>query len=74
MKDLISGYARLCFSGFGLGVDAARALGVAIFIFTIIFVAAGALIWWIVKLLLKRNKEKKATETTGEQQTTAQKE
>lgn len=59
---LIGGWWRVCASGFGLGVDAARAVGIVVFILSIIFVIGIAIIWWIVKFFVNRNNEKKAAE------------
>jgi hypothetical protein len=36
---LIGGWWRVCASGFGLGVDAARAVGIVVFILSIIFIS-----------------------------------
>ncbi len=62
---LIGSWWRICASGFGLGVDAARAVGIVVFILSIIFVVGIAIIWWIVKFFIKRNKEKKAEEAAA---------
>ena len=59
---LIGTWWRICASGFGLGVDAARAVGIVVFILSIIFVVGIAIIWWIVKFFIKRNNDKKAEE------------
>lgn len=64
---LIGGWWRVCASGFGLGVDAARAVGIVVFILSIIFVVGIAIIWWIVKFFINRNKEKKAAEAAAQQ-------
>ncbi|MBE6213181.1 MAG: hypothetical protein E7131_00670 [Rikenellaceae bacterium] len=63
---LIGGWWRVCASGFGLGVDAARAVGIVVFILSIIFVVGIAIIWWIVKFFINRNKEKKAAEAAAQ--------
>ena len=65
---LIGTWWRVCASGFGLGVDAARAVGIVIFILSIFFVVGIAIIWWIVKFFINRNKEKKAAEQQAAQQ------
>lgn len=66
---LIGTWWRICSSGFGLGVDAARAFGIAIFIVTIIFVIGIAILWWIISFFVNRNKEKKAAEAAPQQAT-----
>lgn len=58
---LVGTWWRICASGFGLGVDAAKAVGIVIFLLSIIFVVGIAIIWWIVKFFMNRNKEKQAT-------------
>ena len=72
---LIGTWWRICASGFGLGVDAARAVGIVVFILSIIFVVGIAIIWWIVKFFIKRNKDKKAEEAAAKPaaETTAEK-
>lgn len=62
---LIGTWWRICASGFGLGVDAAKAVGIVIFLLSIIFVVGIAVIWWIVKFFINRNKEKKEAEQTA---------
>lgn len=62
---LIGTWWRVCASGFGLGVDAAKAVGIVIFLLSIIFVVGIAIIWWIVKFFMNRNKEQK--EAAGRQ-------
>lgn len=62
---LIGTWWRICASGFGLGVDAAKAVGIVIFLLSIIFVVGIAIIWWIVKFFMNRNKKQK--ETAGQQ-------
>lgn len=62
---LIGTWWRICASGFGLGVDAARAVGIVVFILSIIFVVGIAIIWWIVKFFIKRNNDKKAEEAAN---------
>ena len=57
---LIGTWFRICASGFGLGVDAAKALGIVVFILSLVFVVGIAIIWWIVKFFINRNKEKQA--------------
>lgn len=66
---LIGSWWRVCASGFGLGVDAARAVGIVVFILSIIFVVGIAIIWWIVKFFINRNKEKKAAEAAAQSAT-----
>jgi hypothetical protein len=63
---------RICASGFGLGVDAARAVGIVVFILSIIFVVGIAIIWWIVKFFLNRKKEQQAAEATTAEATNAE--
>ncbi len=65
---LIGTWWRVCASGFGLGVDAARAVGIVVFLLSIIFVVGIAIIWWIVKFFIKRNKEKKEAEQMAAEQ------
>lgn len=65
---LIGTWWRVCASGFGLGVDAARAVGIVIFILSIFFVVGIAILWWIVKFFINRNKEKKAAEQQATEQ------
>lgn len=65
---LIGTWWRVCASGFGLGVDAARAVGIVVFILSIIFVVGIAIIWWIVKFFLNRKKEQQAAEATTTEQ------
>ena len=55
---LIGSWFRICASGFGLGVDAAKAFGIVIFILSLVFVVGIAIIWWIVKFFMNRSKEK----------------
>lgn len=64
---LIATWWRVCASGFGLGADAAKALGIVVFFVSLIFVIGVAIIWWIVKFFIKRNKEKKAAEASAPQ-------
>jgi len=63
---LIGTWWRICASGFGLGVDAARAVGIVVFILSIIFVIGIAIIWWIVKFFIKRNNDKKAEQAAAQ--------
>ena len=65
---LIGTWWRVCASGFGLGVDAARAVGIVIFILSIIFVVGIAILWWIIKFFIDRNKAKKEAEQQASQQ------
>jgi hypothetical protein len=62
---LIGTWWRICSSGFGLGADAARALGIVVFFVSIIFVIGIAILWWIISFFVKRNKEKKAAENVN---------
>ncbi|MBQ5654071.1 MAG: hypothetical protein IIV28_04675 [Alistipes sp.] len=55
---LIGSWFRICASGFGLGVDAAKAFGIVIFILSLVFVVGIAIIWWIVKFFMNRSKAK----------------
>ena len=57
---LIGTWWRICASGFGLGVDAAKAVGIVIFILSIFYVIGIAILWWIIKFFINRNKEQKA--------------
>lgn len=66
---LIGSWWRICSSGFGLGVDAARAFGIVIFIVSLVFVVGIALLWWIISFFMKRNKEKKGQEAPDGQTT-----
>lgn len=62
---LVGTWWRICASGFGLGVDAAKAVGIVIFILSIIFVVGIAILWWIIKFFINRNKEKRAAEAAA---------
>ncbi|MBE6305676.1 MAG: hypothetical protein E7082_07180 [Bacteroidales bacterium] len=58
-SGFISSYVKFCTSGFGLGVPAAQAVGIAFLIVSIIFVIAFYCIKWIVQFIIRRNKAKK---------------
>ncbi len=55
---MLRSYVRFCVSGFGLGVTAARAAGIAVLIVTFLFVAAFYVIKWIVQFFMRRKKAK----------------
>lgn len=61
-SGFLGGYARFCASGFGLGSDFAKAVGITVLILTFVFVAAFYVIKWIVQFFLRRkaNKEVEA--------------
>lgn len=61
-SGFLGGYARFCASGFGMGTDFAKAVGITVLILTFVFVAAFYVIKWIVQLILrsKKNKEEAA--------------
>ncbi len=65
---LVGSWFRICASGFGMGVDAAKAVGIVVFILSLVFVVGIAILWWIIKFFVNRNKAKKeeaaATATT----------
>ena len=65
---IIGTWWRICASGFGLGVDAAKAVGIVVFLLSIIFVVGIAIIWWIVKFFINRNKEQKAAAEAAPEQ------
>lgn len=56
---LVGTWFRICASGFGLGVDAAKAVGIVVFILSLVFVVGIAILWWIIKFFINRNKAKK---------------
>lgn len=56
---LVGTWFRICASGFGLGVDAAKAVGIVVFILSLVFVVGVAILWWIIKFFINRNKAKK---------------
>ena len=56
---LVGTWFRICASGFGLGVDAAKAVGIVVFILSLVFVVGIAILWWIIKFFVNRNKAKK---------------
>jgi flagellar biosynthesis/type III secretory pathway M-ring protein FliF/YscJ len=68
-SSFIGSYARFCLSGFGLGADAAKALGVVVLILTIVFVVAIYIIKWIVQLILRNKKNKEAAAEPAQQVT-----
>lgn len=55
---LVGTWFRICSSGFGMGVDAAKAVGIVIFIVSLVFVVGIAILWWIIKFFMNRSKEK----------------
>lgn len=59
-SGFLGGYARFCASGFGLGSDFAKAVGITVLIVTFVFVAAFYVIKWIVQFFLRRKAEKEA--------------
>ena len=66
-SGFLGGYARFCASGFGLGSDFAKAVGITVLILTFVFVAAFYVIKWIVQFFLRR-KAKKEVEAAAQQQ------
>ena len=56
---LVGSWFRICASGFGMGVDAAKAVGIVVFILSLVFVVGIAILWWIIKFFINRNKAKK---------------
>ncbi len=68
-SGFLGSYARFCVSGFGLGADAAKAVGIVVLILTFVFVAAFYVIKWIVQFFLRRNKAKKEAEAQQAEQT-----
>lgn len=56
---LVGSWFRICASGFGMGVDAAKAVGIVVFILSLVFVVGIAILWWIIKFFVNRNKAKK---------------
>lgn len=56
---IVGTWFRICASGFGLGVDAAKAVGIVVFILSLVFVVGIAILWWIIKFFINRNKAKK---------------
>lgn len=56
---LVGTWFRICASGFGMGVDAAKAVGIVVFILSLVFVVGIAILWWIIKFFINRNKAKK---------------
>lgn len=57
-SGFLGGYARFCASGFGMGTDFAKAVGITVLILTFVFVAAFYVIKWIVQLILRSKKKK----------------
>lgn len=55
---LVGTWFRICASGFGMGVDAAKAVGIVVFILSLVFVVGIAILWWIIKFFINRNKAK----------------
>ena len=66
-SGFLGGYARFCASGFGLGSDFAKAVGITVLILTFVFVAAFYVIKWIVQFFLRRKANKEA-EAAAQQQ------
>ena len=66
-SGFLGGYARFCASGFGLGSDFAKAVGITVLILTFVFVAAFYVIKWIVQFVLRRKANKEA-EAAAQQQ------
>ena len=66
-RGFLGGYARFCASGFGLGSDFAKAVGITVLILTFVFVAAFYVIKWIVQFFLRRKANKEA-EAAAQQQ------
>ena len=64
---MIKSYVRFCLSGFGLGVNAARAAGIAVLIVTFVFVAAFYVLKWIIQFFMRRNKAKKEAQQQEQQ-------
>ncbi|MBR4051700.1 MAG: hypothetical protein IKJ96_01440 [Alistipes sp.] len=56
---IVGTWFRICASGFGMGVDAAKAVGIVVFILSLVFVVGIAILWWIIKFFINRNKAKK---------------
>lgn len=56
---IVGTWFRICASGFGMGVDAAKAVGIVVFILSLVFVVGIAILWWIIKFFVNRNKAKK---------------
>lgn len=70
---LVGTWFRICASGFGLGVDAAKAVGIVVFILSLVFVVGIAILWWIIKFFINRNKAKKEEAAATTAATTAAK-
>ena len=56
---IVGTWFRICASGFGMGGDAAKAVGIVVFILSLVFVVGIAILWWIIKFFVNRNKAKK---------------
>lgn len=68
-SGFVGGYIRFCTSGFGLGATPAKALGITVLIFSIIFVIAFYAIKWtykLIKAIVNKSKENKANQTKQE--------
>ena len=70
---LVGSWFRICASGFGMGVDAAKAVGIVVFILSLVFVVGIAILWWIIKFFINRNKAKKEEAAATTAATTAAK-
>ncbi|MBQ3187615.1 MAG: hypothetical protein IJB62_08685 [Alistipes sp.] len=70
---LVGSWFRICASGFGMGVDAAKAVGIVVFILSLVFVVGIAILWWIIKFFVNRNKAKKEEAAATTAATTAAK-
>ena len=70
---LVGSWFRICASGFGMGVDAAKAVGIVVFILSLVFVVGIAILWWIIKFFVNRNKAKKEEAAATAATTTAAK-
>lgn len=70
---IVGTWFRICASGFGLGVDAAKAVGIVVFILSLVFVVGVAILWWIIKFFINRNKAKKEEAAATTAATTAAK-
>ena len=70
---IVGTWFRICASGFGLGVDAAKAVGIVVFILSLVFVVGIAILWWIIKFFINRNKAKKEEAAATTAATTAAK-
>ncbi|MBO5351166.1 MAG: hypothetical protein J6A66_06115 [Alistipes sp.] len=68
---IVGTWFRICASGFGMGVDAAKAVGIVVFILSLVFVVGIAILWWIIKFFINRNKAKKEEAAATAAATTA---